>query len=74
MVTRAHRKPEEGVFYKNRPMLCRRAFRASWGILVRQAGVRQATKELRRALLDFAAWHNPHWLVARHWPEDARSG
>ena len=21
---------------------------------------------LRRALLDFAAWYNSHWLVARH--------
>jgi hypothetical protein len=38
--------PEKGVFYKNRSMLYRRAFRASWGILVRQAGVRRAAEEL----------------------------
>ena len=26
----------------------------------------ETIEELRLALLDFAAWYNTHWLVARH--------
>ncbi|MGZ9032930.1 MAG: IS3-like element ISMtsp5 family transposase, partial [Rhodospirillales bacterium] len=32
----------------------------------------ETIEELRLALLDFAAWYNTHWLVAREWPPDAR--